>query len=259
MGNIKRHHLLVREQRHSLPTLSRSLVALLVAGLSAHSAFAQDTASPSSPAVDDTAQDPDQFCRDNWFALWRCRDRHWAGPEVLLGVDLGVSAMNEGGPVSFKEGVGAVTHAGPAWGIRAGVELFPWLAIEARYAGIYNAARASASPTGRVGFLTTASEGVVRLTAPLPFVHPYLFGGVGYYDISLIGTPSAKAGSVFNSSSQPGIPLGFGLDVPLTWHLSLGVEATYHYLIGESFSSVTTSGIDGGDLSTVNAVLCLRL
>ena len=53
--------------------------------------------------------------------------------------------------------------------------------------------------------------------------------------------------------------MGFGLDVPLTYHLSLGVEGTYHFLIHESFSSVTTNGIDGGDLSTFNAVLRARL
>jgi len=237
---------------------SGTLLALLAAGLAASPAFAQDAANQPSFAANPSA-DQDRLCRDNAYASWRFRDCRWRGPELTLGVDLGVSVMNEGGPFGFDHGVGAATDAGPAWGLRIGVEFFRWLAIEARYVGMYNAARPSASPAGRVGFLTTGGEIVVRLIAPLPFVHPYLFAGGGYYDISLGGASSAKAGSVFTSSSQPGIPLGFGIEVPLTWHLSVGAEATYHFMIGESFSNVATSGFEGGDLSTFKAVLRIRL
>jgi len=176
----------------------------------------------------------------------------------MFGADVGISKMNESGAFGFNNGVGAVTDAGPAWGVRGGVEFLPWLALEARYVGMYNSTRASVSPAGSTGYFTTGGEAIVRFTAPLPYVHPYVFGGVGYYDNSLIGSSSARAGSVLFSSSQPGIPLGFGLDVPLTWHLSLGAEATYHFLDGESFSAVKTNGIDGGDLSTFNVVLRLR-
>jgi len=69
----------------------------------------------------------------------------------------------------------------------------------------------------------------------------------------------ALAASQLFSSYEPGLPLGFGLDVPVSWHLSLGIEATYHHLQGEIFSSNTTNGIDGGDLSTVNIVARFRL
>ena len=178
---------------------------------------------------------------------------------ILLCADLGVSAMDETGPFGFNRGVGAVTEAGPAWGLRAGIEVLSWLAFEARYVGMSNSVQASVSPAGSVGYLTTGGEAVVRLTAPLPLVHLYIFGGVGYYDNSLVGSSNATAGSTLISSSQSGIPMGFGLDVPLTWHLSLGAEATYHFLLGERFSAVTTNGIDGGDLSTFNMVLRVRL
>jgi hypothetical protein len=70
---------------------------------------------------------------------------------------------------------------------------------------------------------------------------------------------AAKAASPLFSSAQAGIPLGFGLDVPLTWHVSLGAEATYHFQLGESYSLVKTNGIDGGDLSTFNLVARVRL
>jgi hypothetical protein len=250
--------------------------SLLAVTLSAGSAYAQSTTSQPPPApvavASDvepspgnssdqtaTAYDGERFCRSHWFAMGHCRDRRWTGPEIMFGADLGFAAMTETGPFGFNKGVGSATEAGPAWGLRAGVEVFPWLGLEARYVGMNNSAQASASPAGSVGFLTTGGEAVVRLTAPIPFVHPYVFGGVGYYDISLVGSSGAQAGSVLHSSSQPGIPMGFGLDVPLTWYLSIDAEATYHFQLGESFSAVTTNDVGGGDITTFNAVLRVRL
>jgi hypothetical protein len=243
--------------KRSKQTLFCASLALLGVALPVR-AFAQST--PAAPAATSEATDDhERACRDQWFVAWRCRDRRWDGPELMLGVDLGVSVMNEGGPFGFNQGVGAVTDAGPAWGLRLGVELLPWLALEAHYVGMYNSAQASVSPLGSVGILTTGGDAVVRLTAPLPYVHPYVFGGVGYYANAVVGPVGALAASQLFSSYEPGFPMGFGLDVPVSYHLSLGVEATYHHLQGEVFSSNTANGIDGGDLSTVNIVARLRL
>ena len=185
---------------------------------------------------------------------------------VIVGDSIHVRRRRRGGqderrsgPFSFGNGIGSVTEAGPSWGVRAGVELLPWLAFEARYVGAYTGLQSSVSPAGALGFLTTAGEIVARFTAPLPYVHPYVLAGVGYYDVALKGGDAAKAASPLFSSSQVGIPLGVGLDVPLTWHVSLGAEATYHFQLGESFSSVQTNGIDGGDVSTFNLVARVRL
>jgi hypothetical protein len=52
--------------------------------------------------------------------------------------------------------------------------------------------------------------------------------------------------------------LGFGVEVPLSWHVSIGAEATHHINLGERFSSDTTNGTDGGDISTFDAVLRFR-
>jgi hypothetical protein len=199
------------------------------------------------------------FCRDNWFAVRRCHAVRRPRPRLMFGADLGFAKMNESGPFGFESGVGTVTNVGPAWGLRIGVEVSPWLAFEARYVGMDTSIQSSVSPRGSVGFLTTGGEAVLRLTAPFPWVHPYVFAGIAYYDVSLTGSSDAKAGSVLFSSSQPGIPLGFGLDVPLTWHLSIGAEATYHFMLGESYSNNMTNGIDGGDISTFDAVLRVRL
>jgi hypothetical protein len=255
-----------------------SLVTLLVASLTVHSAFAQETTTPpprpgvaslqpGEPGPVPAAPTPDQSvpagdgCRDKWLGMGHvCRNRTWAGPEIMLGADLGFSAMTESGPFGMNNGVGGATQAGPAWGVRAGIEVFPWLGLEGRYVGMYNGVQASMSPAGGAAFFTTGGEAVARFTLPMiPFVRPYVFGGVGYYDTSLAGSSVARAATPFHSSSEPGVPMGVGLDVPLTWYMSIDAEATYHFLIGESFSAVTTNGIDGGDYSTFNAVLRVRL
>src|SRR5208283_1170712 len=171
-------------------TLSRTLLMLLALTAVAHSAVAQDAMSPPVPPARVVG---DRFCRDHWLAMGSCRDRPWAGPELMFGADVGISKMNESGAFGFNNGVGAVTDAGPAWGVRGGVEFLPWLALEARYVGMYNSTRASVSPAGSTGYFTTGGEAIVRFTAPLPYVHPYVFGGVGYYDNSLIGSSSARA------------------------------------------------------------------
>jgi Outer membrane protein beta-barrel domain len=206
-----------------------------------------------------SAAPPDDFCRDHWLAIAECHDRSSSELRLMFGLDVGVLKMNESGPFGFGNGVGSVTEAGPSWGLRAGVELLPWLAFEARYVGTYAGLESSVSPAGTLGFLATAGELVARFTAPLPYVHPYILGGIGYYDVALAGGAAAKAASPMFSSSQVGVPLGFGLDVPLTWHLSVGAEATYHFQLGESYSRVQTNGIDGGDLSTFDLVARMRL
>lgn len=201
--------------------------------------------------------DRDRRCRDAWLAFG-CSDRPWEGPRVVFGVGIGVSAMNESGPFGFDNGVGSVTEPGPSWAIRIGVEMLPWVAVEASYLGMYDSARAAVSPGGSVGFLTTGADAVVRLTAPLPYVHPYAVGGAGYYDVTLAGSSSATGASVVHSSSQPALVVGFGVDVPLTWHVSVGAEGVYHHQSNETYSSVTTNGIDGGDLTTFDVVIRAR-
>ncbi|HEY3820162.1 MAG TPA: hypothetical protein VGL81_23520 [Polyangiaceae bacterium] len=239
--------------------IGSSSLLLLAALLSAAAARAEDaTATVRSASTNDEAKRIDETCRVEWFAMGPCRNRAWTGPLITFGLDFGVAAMTEAGPFGFGKGIGGATYAGPSWGFRASVELLPWLGLEGRYLGAYNGGQGSVTPSGSVGFLSTGGEAVLRVTAPLPFVRPYVLGGVGYYDITLAGGSAAQAASVLHSSAQPGIPMGVGVDIPLTWYLSLGVEAAYHFQLGESFASVTTNGIDGGDITTFGAVLRAR-
>jgi opacity protein-like surface antigen len=182
-------------------------------------------------------------------------DPTWSHPQLELGFELGGAAMEEGGALGFNTGVGTVTHAGPAWGARVGLAFTAWLAIEVRYLGMYNSASASVSPNGNDGFLTSAGDAVVRLMVPTPYVRPYGFGGIGYYAVDLVGA----AGSELHSSSQSALLFGFGLEVPLDDRWSISAEAGYHHQNSEDYSAVTTNGIDGGDFTTVTAVVRARL
>lgn len=182
----------------------------------------------------------------------------WKGacgrPHLVLGVDAGVSHFNEGGPFGFETGTGSVTETGPAWGLRAGVEFKRWFAIEAHYMGTSNSADDSVSTGGSRGLFTNAIAAELRFTAPTPYVQPYLFFGPGWYSTSVSGSSTTTQ---LTGSSEFGVPIGVGFQVPLPRGLSLGAEMTYHRLFGESFSE--NEDIGGGEPTSFNAVFRFRL
>ncbi len=191
------------------------------------------------------------YCEAHWFGVGNCWHHRQRRPMLTLGAEFGVGTLVEGGPFGFGSGAGSATQAGPAWGLRAGVDFLPWLGIEGRYIGMYNGAN------GNQGYAMSGGEAVVRLAIPTPFVRPYVFGGIGYYDFSLIGHDASGA-FAFNSTSQPGIPMGVGLEVPLTWHFSLAVEGTFRFQLGENFAR-TNDAIGGADVTTLTGVVKFRL
>jgi len=178
------------------------------------------------------------------------------GPEIMLGADFGLSAMTR--PARLPEqGRGRATEAVPRGGPRRSRD--PSLARgRGPVRRMYNSIQASMSPAASVGFVTTGGKRFLRLTAPLPFVRPYVFGGVGT-TTSLWPARRTRRQDRCSTRAPAGPPHRFRPRRPAHWYLSLDAEATYHYLIGESFSAVTTNGIDGGDVSTVNAVLRVRM
>ena len=178
-------------------------------------------------------------------------------PHFALALEGGVVSTNESGPFSFDTGVGTVSHTGPSWGLRGGVELLSWFAIDAHYIGMNNHASGEAEPTGGVTLFTNAFNGELRFTVPLKYVQPYLFTGAGVYTTSITGATSAKNGSPLHGSTELGIPIGLGLGIPVTHAISVGGELTYHRLFGEEFSK--NEEIGGGDFTTFNAVVRARL
>ena len=177
----------------------------------------------------------------------------WDGPRLTWGGELGMGAWVEDGPFGFGNGTGAATSAGPAWGVRVGVDVLPFLGFEARYQGMYNEGNASVRSGGYVSLLTNSGSVVMRLIAPIPFVRPYLFGGVGLYDTRVLGSASARQASSLTDSFEWGIPMGVGVDVPLGRRVSIGVEGAFHLLMGESLS--TREEFEGGDPVTLSAIV----
>ncbi len=182
----------------------------------------------------------------------------WKGqcsyPHLVLGVDAGVSHFNEGNLFGFGTGTGSITGWGPAWGLRGGVEVTRWFAVEAHYIGMSNSADDSVSTGGSRGLFTNAIAAELRFTAPTPYVQPYLFLGPGWYSTSVSGSSTTTQ---LISSSEFGVPIGVGFQVPLPRGVSLGAEMTYHRFFGESFSE--NEDIGGGEPTSFNAVLRFRL
>ena len=183
--------------------------------------------------------------------------RRWKRPHPIIGLEGGLTALAEGSPVGFKNGVGSATSLGPAWGARVGLELLPWLAFEVRYSGFYNQGNTLVNQGGKVGLFTSAGTGVARFTLPLRFIEPYLFVGAGVYHTSVTGSSAATTASTFHKSTEFGMPIGIGLNVPIDWHFSIGAEITYHRLFSESFSD--NEDIGGGDPVSGTIVAKVRL
>lgn len=182
----------------------------------------------------------------------------WQGPcaypHLVFGIDAGVSHFGEGSPLAFKTGTGSITAWGPAWGLRAGVEVTRWFAVEAHYIGMSNPASDSVSVGGSRSLFTNAIAAELRFTAPTPYVQPYLFLGPAWYSTSITGSSTTTQ---LTRSSEFGVPIGIGFQVPLPRGLSLGAEATYHRFFGESLAE--NEDIGGGDPFSINAVLRFRL
>lgn len=183
---------------------------------------------------------------------WAARDCVY--PHWVVGLDLGVSHFAEGGPFGFSSGTGSIASTGPAWGLRAGLEIAPWFALEAHYIGLYNRTDTAVSNGERRGLLTTAGAIELRFTVPTPVIQPYLFFGPGIYSTSVSGS---AATTQLTGSTEFGIPVGIGFLVPLPKGLSIGAEGTYHRLFGESFAA--DEEISGADPVSATAVLRARL
>ncbi len=219
---------------------SRLIAAAVVSGslLASSSAFAQESAAEEKPPCT-LGHSPCTY------------------PHFALALEGGVSSFNEGGPFGFSAGVGAATAPGPSWGLRVGYEIKSWLAIDAHYIGMNDHVESALAPNGAVSLFTNAALAEVRLTIPLRYVQPYFFTGFGVYSTSITGTSGARAGAQFSGSTEPGVPIGLGLGIPITGGLSVGAELAYHRFFGESFAK--DEEIGGGDLTTMNAVVRVRL
>jgi hypothetical protein len=179
------------------------------------------------------------------------------GPKLSFALEAGASTWNEGGPFGYAEGLGKAASPGPSWGVRFGVELTRWIAVEGHYLGMSNLVNRDVTPSGTIHLISSAAIAEVRVTLPLPFVQPYLFTGPGIYSTGIAGSESSRNASPFYSSTEFGIPIGVGIAVPVSDCISFGGEMAYHRLFGEALAD--DDEIGGGDLTTFNAVLRFRI
>ena len=175
------------------------------------------------------------------------------GPHLEASIEGGAASFNESGPFGFSTGIGSASKFGGTWGIRVGASLTKWLALDAHYVGMNNRATGAGTPDGSVSLFTSGVTGEFRLTAPIPYVQPYIVGGAGVYTTSVTGGDVALRKSPLYGSTEFGIPMGVGLTIPISNGVSVGGEATYHRFFGEAFSDVEEIG--GGDLTTFAGVV----
>lgn len=167
-------------------------------------------------------------------------------PTFRVGLEGGAAAFTE--DFDFDKGVGSATHAGPAWGLRGGVDILPWFGVEARYLGFYNEGIGETTVGGKL--LTSAGLATARFIAPIRYAQPYVFTGIGLYSTNVLGSNAERQATNLRSNVSGGIPIGIGVNVPVHQHVSVGLETVYHRLFSESFDKV--EAISGGDPVTFN-------
>ena len=187
------------------------------------SAFAQATATAEAPTINEVPRDD--------------HGRKLKGLAITVGGQGGVTYFAEGSPFGTAKGIGRALTAGPHLGIRGSLELTRWFAIDAR--GMFT--NNEGNDFVGLGSLTTVGGfGAARFTAPLRYIRPYLFAGVGAYDISAAGTSTQLIGGTYSA-----IVAGVGALVPVNRVVDVGAEFGFNYLIGEQLS--TNDRADGGD------------
>lgn len=153
-------------------------------------------------------------------------------PEVSFEVQTGMNA--------FTGGLGIATHVGPSWQARAGLRPFPWLSFGAVYTAGYNAGRREIVGPG-IGLLSNGGYVSVSLIAPLRGpVHPYAGVGIGYGWDTVVGSRSSN--TPLHDTAGAFVPVGFGLDVSLGSHLSVGPQFVYQRTVGGGSDSGGASG-----------------
>jgi hypothetical protein len=138
----------------------------------------------------------------------------WARPQLVLGASLGTAGYNR---VDSWSDFGA----GPVADVRAGVQLFPWIAIEAR------AMLTRHESVGSIVLHAEAIEG--RLSYPGWF-RPYLSGGFGRYDVTAYAASGARAAAPAGAAA---VPVSAGLEVLATDSIGLQAEGTYWMLFSD--------------------------
>lgn len=155
----------------------------------------------------------------------------------------------QGGVGGFTGNMARLTYAGVSWQVRAGIELFPWLALSANYSGL-GVGSAADTAGADTQIVNNAAYADLRLIAPLGIVRPYLFVGAGYNWMSVL---NAAQNSPLRSAATPIVPIGIGVNFRLSRQFFIGAEATFERNVNDA--TLTPSSPESGRGDTWNAVL----
>ena len=104
-----------------------------------------------------------------------------------------------------------------------------------------------------MGTVTSELTGVVRLTAPTPYVRPYILAGVGgaWNTTTFINGATAQTQNTTLRDNRSGVvPMGGGIDVPLGRRWGVGFEGQYHWYMNPNFMTDTTTTNTAGQWHT---------
>jgi hypothetical protein len=169
--------------------------------------------------------------------------RPWR-PRLMLGIS--------GGMGGFTGDALNLGYVGPTWGARVGIAFLSWLALEARYVGMWNAGFQNNVGQG-VSLTTNGGYADMRFTLPIRAVQPYVYSGFGAFVTTPIGNSAQLQSSSLRTNTSAVVPIGIGLDIPIRRHWGIGMEFTYNILLSDNFS--TNPALNSGDFWDTGTVV----
>ncbi len=156
---------------------------------------------------------------------------------LSFGGEVGPAYYTEGGPWGTGKGIGRALSSGVHLGLRASLEVLPWLAFDVRGVLTNNEGN---DLVNSGSFLAVGGFGAARLSLPFWRIRPYLLLGYGAYSLNASG-----ASTDLVSSTVSAYQVGLGALIPVSRHVDVGVEYLYTQYNNEILSKDDKAG--GGD------------
>ena len=134
------------------------------------------------------------------------------GPQLALGADFGFAHYSR---VEGDSDVGL----GPAWQVRVGAQVRPWLSIDGRYMGARHSSLGS--------LVAHAGSIEPRFSIPWKRIRPYASIGVGLYSVFAY---DAEGDAIVKPDPALQLPTSLGVEVMLLDRLGLQAEGSYRFL-----------------------------
>ncbi len=219
--------------------ISRFIVAALTATIATVTHARPAHAEEATPPVEQPAhaQGPTAPVEPASHAEQRSYGRDPSRLALSFGGEVGPAYYTEGGPWGTGKGIGRALSSGVHLGVRASIEVLPWLAFDARGVLTNNEGN---DLVNSGSFLAVGGFGAARLSLPFWRIRPYLLLGYGGYSLNASGKSTLLV-----SSSVSAYQVGAGALIPMSRHVDVGVEYLYTQYNGEVLTKGDAAG--GGD------------